>query len=75
MPQCEAQTKAGTRCRRQAEGGSRYCHQHGSNAGLVVASGIGGALIGNLFAPGIGALIGALIGGAIAASGSRGGAS
>ena len=71
MSQCKAEQKDGAKCTGKAILGTDFCLQHQKvNPNFVVASGIGGALIGNLLLPGLGGIIvGSAIGGAIGATG------
>lgn len=69
MDRCEANTKAGKRCRNNARSGSDFCAKH---ADEVSGSGMGaaliGAFVGNAVLPGIG---GALLGGTAGAIARR----
>lgn len=58
MTQCRGKTKAGRRCFNSATEGSDFCsiHQSQVSFGEVLATGAG-ALIGNVFVPGIGGVV------------------
>ena len=63
LKQCEARLSDGRQCPNAATPGSRYCSQHRYlEPTRAIAGLIGGAVIGDLFAPGIGAVIGGIVG-------------
>lgn len=74
MSQCNGKNKDGSRCRNRAIKGSNFCRLHKKQENfLLPAFAIGGALLGNLLVPGIGAaIIGGIIGGFLGASSRRG---
>ncbi len=69
MGRCKARTKDGTQCRNPVSGEASYCHIHkNQDNSAVPALAIGGAILGNIIAPGIGgAIVGGIIGGLLGA--------
>lgn len=64
MPRCSATTKKGNRCQNIASEGSRYCTTHsGSFDWKRSAAMVGGALLGNAIAPGVGGVVAGAVGG------------
>ena len=74
MGRCKAKTKDGSRCKNATNGDEPYCQIHkNKDNSAIPALAIGGAIIGNILAPGVGgALIGGLIGGLIGANSKKG---
>jgi uncharacterized membrane protein len=63
MPRCEGITQKGEQCKNMAMEGSKYCYHHRQfSSQAILASTIGGAMIGSLIAPGVGTVIGGLLG-------------
>lgn len=63
MPRCAGQTQKGEQCKNQAREGSKYCHLHKQfDTQTILASTVGGAMVGSLIFPGAGAVVGGIIG-------------
>ena len=58
MSRCVAKTRAGPRCLNMATDGAEYCSRHSDQTSFgEFASTVGGALLGNALAPGLGGLV------------------
>ncbi|WP_139164144.1 GlsB/YeaQ/YmgE family stress response membrane protein [Desulfoluna spongiiphila] len=76
MKQCKQIDKSGERCNNIAVSGSDYCEEHKQSTDASLPLAIGGALLGNIIAPGIGgALVGGLIGAFLGTKSNKKGAS